>query len=149
MNAHLAFVETARASVGLALVVPVGRAMRLSWPRGSRMTVGAGRVWVTQSGHADDRFLGAGETIDVVGDGVLVLESDGTEPALIYLGRVGSAARPARTGVARRWLDALLAARREPLRSHALSGLDDRMLRDIAIPAEVRRAIADDRDRTL
>lgn len=149
MNPRLAFVKTVGAPIGLALVVPVGRTMRLSRPSGSRLTVGAGRVWVTQSGHADDRFLGAGDLIDVVGDGVLVLESDGSEPALIHLGRAGSAPRPARTGVLRRWLDALRAPRSERLRRHALSKLDDRMLRDIVIPTEVRRAIADDRDRTL
>jgi hypothetical protein len=133
--------------VTLALVVPVGRAMRLSRPRGSRLTVGAGRVWITQSGRADDCFLCVGEAIDIFEAGVLVLESDGAEPALIQLGRSAAAPRPAPAGGLRRWLDALWAARRERRRWQALSGLEDQMLRDIGIPAGPRHAIAAERGR--
>jgi hypothetical protein len=135
------------APVTLALVVPVGRAMRLSRPRGSRIAVSAGRVWITQSGRTDDCFLCVGDAIDILEAGVLVLESDGAEPALVQLGRSAAAPRPAPAGVLRRWLDALWVTRRELHRWQALSGLDDRMLRDIGIPAELRHAIAVERDR--
>lgn len=135
------------APVTLALVVPVGRAMRLSRPRGSRLMVSAGRVWITQSGRTDDCFLCVGDTIDVHEAGVLVLESDGAEPALIQLGRSATAPRPAPAGAVRRWLDALRGARRERRRQQALSGLEDRMLRDIGIPAGLRHEIAAERER--
>ena len=135
------------APVTLALVVPVGRAMRLSRPRGSRLTVSAGRVWITQSGRTDDCFLCVGDAIDIVEAGVLVLESDGVEPAMIQLGRSTAAPRSAPAGLLRCRLGALWAARSERRRWQALSGLEDRMLRDIGIPAGLRHAIAAERDR--
>lgn len=169
MEAHLALVEAAAsavrpvvdigrtrtcadfesvmppAPVTLALVVPLGCVMRLSRPRGSRLTVAAGRVWITQSDRTDDCFLCAGDAIDVHEAGVLVLESDGVEPALVQLGRTAPAPRPVSAGVVRRWLEALGAAWRERRRWQVLSGLEDRVLRDIGIPAALRRAIAAER----
>jgi hypothetical protein len=135
------------APVTLALVVPVGRAMRLSRPRGSRLSVAAGRVWVTQSGRAEDCFLGAGDGLDVLEAGVLVLESDGSAPALVHLGHAAAASRAPRAGALRRWLEGARAALREGRRRRAVAALDDRMLRDIGVPAALRRAIAAERCR--
>lgn len=131
--------------VTLALVVPVGRAMRLSQPRGARLVVGAGRVWVTQSGRSEDRFVGAGDWLDVVDAGVLVLESDGVEPALVHLCRAEDAPATSQPGPLRRRLAALRAKLRGWNQRRALRGLDDRLLADIGAPVALRRSLAAER----
>jgi len=138
-------VSATAAPVTLALVVPVGRAMRLSQPRGARLAVGAGRVWVTQSGRSEDRFVGAGDWLDIVDAGVLVLESDGIEPALVHLCRAADAPAASRPGPLRRRLATLRTALRAWHQRRALRALDDRLLADIGVPAALRRSLAAER----
>lgn len=51
----------------------------------SRLTVLQGRVWLTNTGDADDHFLLAGQAISWPAAGRVVVENDGMLPAVLQL----------------------------------------------------------------
>jgi len=58
--------------------------LRLRGARGVAIEVVDGRVWITEDGHAADRFLGTGGCYRVGGDGlVLVGAESATEVRLV------------------------------------------------------------------
>ena len=59
--------------------------LRLRGARGMAIEVVDGRVWITEPGHLDDRFLGAGARYRVGGDGLVLVEADGDEADLRLL----------------------------------------------------------------
>jgi len=62
----------------------------------TRVQVDAGRIWLTQSGDPGDHFIAAGEDWLLCGEGAVVIECDGAEPARVQFWHAGE--RPARTG---------------------------------------------------
>lgn len=56
--------------------------LRLSSARGTAIEVVAGRVWITEDGFRDDRFLGAGGHYRVGGDGLVLVEAETDETAV-------------------------------------------------------------------
>ncbi|HYF57406.1 MAG TPA: DUF2917 domain-containing protein, partial [Burkholderiaceae bacterium] len=84
----------------LPVVVPPGRALRLSRPQGATLRVDSGRVWVTQTGCPHDGFPAAGESIALADSGVVVIETLDPRPATLRL--LPSAAPAPSRG--RRWL---------------------------------------------
>ena len=85
--------------------------MCLESAAGTRLTVHAGRVWITETGLPDDVFLDGGQHYLVSTQGRVVLEAVGA-PALVEVAAPGLAptrraqsAGPARPllGLARRW----------------------------------------------
>lgn len=57
----------------------------------TRVQVDAGRIWLTQSGDAGDHFLAAGEDWLLCGEGAVVIECDGGEPARVRVWHAGEA----------------------------------------------------------
>jgi uncharacterized protein YjiS (DUF1127 family) len=129
---------------GFSLIVPPGRTLRLSRACGARLEVFRGRIWVTQSGQDKDSFLAAGDTCDVMANGVIVIEADGNVPAQLSWSHVPASLPPPRPPGSGRWyalknaLLAKFAARRTRL---ALRELDDRLMRDAGVPDAVREAV--------
>ena len=54
-----------------------GELLRLEGPRGREVTVESGHVWITEEAQPDDVWLGPGQRVRLVGDGVAVLEAKG------------------------------------------------------------------------
>jgi len=128
----------------LSLVLPPGRTLRLSRPRGTLLDVFHGRLWVTQSGQRRDTFLAAGDTFAVAAAGVVVIEADGTVPAWLALSH-GSVSlpppEPPGTGGWRASTNALRARLGAWRTRRALRDLDDRLMRDVGVPDDVRDAV--------
>jgi hypothetical protein len=61
--------------------------LRLQGLAGARVTVGTGRVWLTETGCDADRFIAAGAPYRIAGAGVVVIECDSAEPALVTIER--------------------------------------------------------------
>ena len=59
--------------------------LRLRLRRGSRITVGAGRIWLTECGDLDDHFIEAGADHVVRRGGPVVLEGDSALPARVRI----------------------------------------------------------------
>jgi hypothetical protein len=59
--------------------------LRLRGARGLAIEVTGGRVWITEPGRSDDRFLGAGARYQVGGNGLVLVEADGDEADLRLL----------------------------------------------------------------
>jgi len=57
--------------------------LRLRLRRGSRIAVGAGRIWLTECGDTDDHFIDAGGEHVVRRSGAVVLEGDSAMPARV------------------------------------------------------------------
>ena len=72
-------------------VLAPGRARRLPGQAGARLTVIAGRVWLTESGIDADRFVGPGQSVRLEGRGRVVVETVGTQSALIDCGPMARA----------------------------------------------------------
>jgi uncharacterized protein YjiS (DUF1127 family) len=87
---RLATSASPRAAVGFMLVVPPGRAVSMNRPRGLRLEVMRGRIWVTQSGRPEDRFLTAGDTLTPQQVGQLVLEADTADEAWVRWDRAST-----------------------------------------------------------
>jgi hypothetical protein len=51
----------------------------------TRVLVESGRVWLTQSGDADDHFIAAGEDLLLCGSGEVVIECDSAEAARVRI----------------------------------------------------------------
>jgi hypothetical protein len=56
--------------------------LRLRSARGMAIEVVGGRVWITEDGHESDRFLGAGATYRVCGDGLVLVGAESDETNL-------------------------------------------------------------------
>ena len=54
-----------------------GELLRLEGPRGRQVTVEAGHVWITEEAQPDDVWLGPGQRVWLVGEGVALLEAKG------------------------------------------------------------------------
>jgi hypothetical protein len=54
-----------------------GDILRLQAPRGRRVTVESGHVWITEEAQPDDVWLGPGQRVWLVGEGLAVLEAKG------------------------------------------------------------------------
>ena len=54
-----------------------GELLRLEAPRGRQVTVEAGHVWITEEAQPDDVWLGPGQRVWLVGEGLAVLEAKG------------------------------------------------------------------------
>jgi hypothetical protein len=50
--------------------------LRLRCARGVAIEVLTGRVWITEDGRADDRFLGPGRDYRVAGDGLVLVGAE-------------------------------------------------------------------------
>jgi hypothetical protein len=59
--------------------------LRLREARGVAIEVVGGRVWITEDGLRDDRFLGAGGRYQVGGDGLVLVEAETDETAVRLL----------------------------------------------------------------
>ena len=109
------------------MVLQPGQLLRLSVVGSQRLTVGQGRLWLTQSGSPVDHFLSAGQTLIVDAGRRPVVESDTAEPASLTLQPIGVTAS----------LAAWIAAGRE--------GLKDRLARAREMHGQRRRARQDRR----
>jgi hypothetical protein len=54
-----------------------GEVLRLERPRGRQVTVEAGHVWITEEAQPEDVWLGPGQRVWLVGEGLAVLEAKG------------------------------------------------------------------------
>jgi hypothetical protein len=59
--------------------------LRLRGARGVALEVVDGRVWITEDGHQGDRFLAAGGSYRVCGDGLVLVEAERDETDLRVL----------------------------------------------------------------
>lgn len=62
----------------------------------TRVLVQTGRLWLTQSGDADDHFIAAGEDWLLYGPGEVVIECDSAEAARVLVWHGAPAVSPAR-----------------------------------------------------
>jgi hypothetical protein len=107
-------------SVMQILDLPAGQLLGLSSARAGRVQVLYGRIWLTESGRSEDVFAASGDVIDLSRHGRTLVEGLG-------YARIAVHARPARGGVWRARLDAMLAPVARALR---------------CLPAAGRRALA-------
>jgi Protein of unknown function (DUF2917) len=65
----------------------LSRSRTLSWRAqpGSWLAAFAGRVWMTETGDDADRFIDAGQTVALRGNGHVVIECDSEEPARLAI----------------------------------------------------------------
>ena len=54
-----------------------GELLRLERPRGRHVTCESGHVWITEESQPDDVWLGPGQRVWLVGEGLAVLEAKG------------------------------------------------------------------------
>ena len=54
-----------------------GELLRREGPRGRQVTVESGHVWITEEAQPDDVWLGPGQRVWLVGEGLAVLEAKG------------------------------------------------------------------------
>lgn len=54
-----------------------GELLRLEGSRGREVTVESGHVWITEEAQPCDVWLGPGQRVRLVGDGLAVLEAKG------------------------------------------------------------------------
>ena len=54
-----------------------GEVIRIPAPRGLEVACEAGHLWITEEGMPDDVWLGPGQRVRLVGDGLAVLEAKG------------------------------------------------------------------------
>lgn len=65
------------------LALAPGEVLSRSGVAGARLQLQAGRVWLTETGDAEDHFLVAGDHHTVRGTGRLVMEALGSEVAVL------------------------------------------------------------------
>lgn len=87
---------------GLVRIVPPHRTLVLRGVPGARLTVVAGRLWLTEDGDPTDHFIGAGGRHSIGGRGRVVIECDSMEPAVVLLRGFGRVER-AREALAEWW----------------------------------------------
>ena len=54
-----------------------GELIRIDAPRGLEVTCESGHLWITEESQPDDVWLGPGQRVRLVGDGLAVLEAKG------------------------------------------------------------------------
>jgi hypothetical protein len=59
------------------LALAAGEVMRLDAPRGLEVRCESGHLWITEEAQADDVWLGPGQRVRLVGDGLALLEAKG------------------------------------------------------------------------
>jgi hypothetical protein len=59
------------------VALPAGALLKLQAPRGMQVTVEAGHLWITEEDQPDDVWLAAGQRVQLVGDGLAVIEAKG------------------------------------------------------------------------
>ena len=59
------------------LALASGEVLRVESPRGLVVTCEAGHLWITEEAQPDDVWLGPGQRVRLVGDGLAVLEAKG------------------------------------------------------------------------
>jgi len=65
-----------RAVRGESLTLARGSLLRLDAARGVEVSVQRGRVWITRESDARDLWVSAGESVQVAGAGLALLEAD-------------------------------------------------------------------------
>ena len=60
-----------------AVTLAAGEVLRLPSPRGLEVWCEAGHLWITEEAQPDDVWLGPGQRVRLVGDGLAVLEAKG------------------------------------------------------------------------
>lgn len=76
-----------------------GRLISLRGAQACCVRVESGRLWLTEAGDEDDHFLAAGDTHMLKGRGLVVLQCDSTEPALLQWSAVRPPSPHYRAGV--------------------------------------------------
>lgn len=62
---------------GSTVALPTGELMKIQGPRGMQITVEAGHLWITEEDQPDDVWLAAGQRVQLVGDGLAIIEAKG------------------------------------------------------------------------
>ena len=62
---------------GHAMALHAGEVLRLPSPRGLEVACDAGHLWITEEAQPDDVWLGPGQRVRLVGDGLAILEAKG------------------------------------------------------------------------
>jgi hypothetical protein len=63
--------------VPLQVALSAGELLRLEGSRGRQVTCESGHLWITEEAQPDDVWLGPGQRVWLVGEGVAVLEAKG------------------------------------------------------------------------
>lgn len=137
----------------LCLLAP-GAARRLRCRAGTRLTVVAGRIWLTESGVYLDRFVGPGQSVPIGDRGRVVVECISPQAALLdvqpaararpwrpFAGRIDGASSRIISGLRR--LARVLAESLAPMHRAAepgLGALSAWQLKDIGAPQRVIQA---------
>ena len=74
MSAVLASVDAPR---GSSVTLPAGALLRLRGARGLEVACEAGHLWITEEDQPCDVWLGPGQRVRLVGEGLAVLEAKG------------------------------------------------------------------------
>ena len=64
------------ATPGVRIALARGELLRLDTARGLRVAVESGRIWITQESDPRDVWLAAGESVQLCGAGLSLLEAD-------------------------------------------------------------------------
>ena len=59
------------------LALAPGEVLRIPSPRGLEVKCEAGHLWITEEAQPDDVWLGPGQRVRLVGEGLAVLEAKG------------------------------------------------------------------------
>ncbi|HYC37985.1 MAG TPA: DUF2917 domain-containing protein [Usitatibacter sp.] len=59
------------------VILPAGEVLTVSSPRGLEVAVRSGHLWITEEAQPDDVWLGPGQRVRLVGEGLAVLEAKG------------------------------------------------------------------------
>ena len=59
--------------------------LRLRGARGAAIEVVRGRVWITEDGRSEDRFLNHGDRYRISGDGLVLVEAETGETTVRFL----------------------------------------------------------------
>ena len=100
--------------------------LRLQGAKGAAIEVLDGKVWITEDGRAGDRFLEAGRSYRVSGEGLVVVGAENqTHFARVEVRKAGSTFLS--------FLQKLLQSWRAERTRRELQALSDHMLRDIGV----------------
>ena len=68
---------SAAVHAGETVALRHGEVVRLAAPRGLEVACDAGHLWITEESQPDDVWLGPGQRVRLVGQGLAVLEAKG------------------------------------------------------------------------
>ena len=63
---------------GEVVALAAGELLRLQAPRGRVVSCESGHLWITEEAQPDDVWLGPGQRVRLVGEGLAVLEAKGS-----------------------------------------------------------------------